>query len=151
MLKQLIVNDDHVLPVNEPDQGLSKSSCQNCGCENEVAIAVDTDDLIEFISQAEFQVRMFIRHMSIEAATSFNLGSSTRGDVTYLYLRGCWNPEKNPGVALVMDWIRKLACQNRKVYFVRIGSKPEDFEEIRLEQCGTMGIDLKKSVYFRAA
>ncbi len=150
-MEQKVVNAPYALPVSKPSEVVNNGSCRNCKCTNEVAIAVDIDDLVEFISQAGIDVRIFIRRMSINAASCTGLGTSTRGDVSYLYLRGCWNPEKNPAIALIMDWIWSLVRENRMVYFVRIGNKPEDFEEIRLKQYGTLGIDLKKSVYFRAA
>ncbi len=119
--------------------------------QEEIAMAVDTDELIDFIIKATSEVRMLIRKMSIEAASRFGLVSSTLGDLSYLYHRGIIKSDAVPAMAEIIRWAGKLARGDKKIYFVKIGREPEDFEEIRLEQFGTLGIGLKKSVYLRAA
>ena len=118
---------------------------------DEVAIAVDTDELIDFIIEIGRESRMLIRRMSIEAARHFGLAGSTVGDLSYLYLRAPLIPKNDPEMAAIIRWARELADREKMIYLVRIGREPEDFEEIRTDKFGSLGIDLKKCVYFRAA
>ncbi len=134
-----------------PSAGIPASEISAMDFQEEIAMAVDTDELIDFIVHSGREARMLIRRMSIEAAQHFGLTSNTVGDMSYLYHRGFWNPENDPATAEIASWVWNLARRNRIIYFVRIGLEPEDFEEIRLDKYGTLGIDLKKSVYFRAA
>ena len=131
--------------------GIHASEMSTMNFQEETALAVDTDELIDFIIKAPSETRMLIRNMSVEAAGRFGLGSSTQGDLSYLYHRGKADSETSPAMAEIIRWAAELASQGKMIYLVKIGREPEDFEEIRTDKYGSLGIDLKKSVYFRAA
>lgn len=119
--------------------------------QSQIAIAVSTDELVDFLMKCSSSTRMLIRDMSLGAVREFKLQSSARGDVCYLFFQGIWEPENDSSAAEIIRWTHELAHRQKMIYLVRTGPEPEDFEEIRTDKHGSLGIELRKSFYFRAA
>ncbi|WP_028575841.1 hypothetical protein [Desulfonatronovibrio hydrogenovorans] len=113
---------------------------------SEIGIAVSTDELVLFLEKCSYEARTLIREMSIGAVRRFRLSSSTKGEMTILYLNAWWNEDLNPGVAEIMIWIRALADRDKMVYYLRIGSDEKDQDEVKTDKFGAFGIRTRKKI-----